>query len=266
MPEGVAESMVRFAANSGVDTIDTAIGYGDSEQILGAIGVGGFKVVSKLMPLPSGTNVAADWVLRQTEASLVRLKVDCLYGLLLHRASDLHSRQGSEIYDAMLQLKSDGRVKKIGISIYSPIELEACMEKFQFDLVQAPLNLVDSRLLAGGWLKRLKLQGYEVHVRSAFLQGLLLMSRGEIPAKFEAWDQIWNKWHHWLAQHGTGAVAACLSYPLAFPDIDRVIVGANDLAQLQQIISASGILVKRDLPDLACDEESLINPAKWPGL
>lgn len=266
VPLAAAEQMVKFAADSGVDTIDTAIGYGESEQALGQIGVGNFKVVSKLPPLPGSVTDARDWALREIEGSLERLKLDSLNGLLLHRSSDLHGPQGFALYAAMQRLKSEGRVKGIGISIYSPTELDACVGKFEFDLIQAPFNLVDHRLHASGWLQRLKTQGCEVHIRSAFLQGLLLMPRAAIPAKFGRWDGIWNTWHQWLQQQDADAVSACLAYPLSFPKIDRIVVGANDPEQLRQIAAAASNDLGRQLPDLACNEEDLINPAKWPGL
>jgi aryl-alcohol dehydrogenase-like predicted oxidoreductase len=262
----VAEQMVRLAVDSGVDTIDTAIGYGVSEQVLGKIGVGNFKVVSKLLPLPESVKNVDAWVLREIEASLARLNLDGLYGLLLHRSSDLHGAQGVALYAAMQKLKTEGRVKKIGISIYSPSELDACFGKFELDLIQAPFNLVDHRLCTSGWLERLKANGCEVHVRSVFLQGLLLMPRPAIPVKFGQWDCIWNTWHQWLQQHNADAVAACLAYPLSFPQIDRVVVGANDLEQLQQIMVAAGRRIQQPLPDLVCNEECLINPAKWSDL
>lgn len=259
----VAGQMVRFAADRGVDTIDTAIGYGASEQVLGTIGVRNFDVVSKLPPLPASVADVGDWVLRKTEAALVRLKVGSLHGLLLHRSDDLHGSQGPALYVAMKQLRSNGLVKNIGVSIYSPVELDACVGKFEFDLVQAPLSLVDRRLHVSGWLDRLKSQGCKVHVRSPFLQGLLLMPRAKIPAKFKIWDEIWSTWHHWLQQHGADAVGACLSYPLSFTQVERVVVGANNLNQLEEIMAATARPIQKALPDLACNEENLINPANW---
>lgn len=266
VPLAAAEQMVRFAVERGMDTIDTAIGYGESEQALGKIGVGNFNVVSKLLPLPESVADAGEWVLRETDASLARLKLDGLHGLLMHRSGDLHGPHGVTLYTAMQKLKADGRVKKIGISIYSPAELDVCAGKFKFDLIQAPFNLVDHRLHANGWLQRLKSEGCEVHVRSAFLQGLLLMPQAAIPAKFAQWNSIWNTWHQWLQQTQTDAVSACLAYPLSFPQIDRVVVGANDLEQLRQIAAAAGHDAGYQLPDLGCNDENLINPAQWPGL
>ena len=266
VPLATAEAMVGYAAACGVDTIDTAIGYGESEQVLGRIGVGNFKVVSKLLPLPVGIPDARAWVLSETAASLARLGVGSLHGLLLHRSSDLVGTHGPALYAAMLELKRAGTVRKIGVSIYSPAELDAYFDAFDFDLIQAPFNLIDHRLATSGWLQRLKACSCEVHVRSAFLQGLLLMPRTAIPAKFSPWNALWDRWHTWLAQHHEDAIRVCLAFPLSFPEIDRIVVGALDLAQLEQIAVAAERSPGHLLPDLTCDDEKLINPAKWPSL
>jgi hypothetical protein len=74
---------------------------------------------------------------------------------------------------------------------------------------------------------------------------------------------LWSKWHQWLAIHNISAVQACLAYPLSFPEIERVVVGADSVSQLEQIISAAVGIAPDDLPDLHCEAEDLINPARW---
>ncbi|MBC2770573.1 aldo/keto reductase [Pusillimonas minor] len=263
VPLETARAMVQFARTNGIDTLDTAIGYGESEQVLGSIGMEDLKVVSKLLPLPASVADAHAWALSKAEASLARLGVKQLHGLLLHRSSDLSGPQGAALYAAMRELQQAGKVRKIGMSIYASTELDAYYGTYAFDLIQAPFNLIDYRLASSGWLSRLKEQGCEVHVRSAFLQGLLLMPRNAIPAKFAPWSALWDRWHAWLAEHDTDAVRACLAYPLSFPEIDRVVVGALDVTQLRQITLAVGDALAASLPDLACEDEHLINPAKW---
>jgi aryl-alcohol dehydrogenase-like predicted oxidoreductase len=154
-------------------------------------------------------------------------------------------------------------VQKIGVSIYAPSELDMLVPQYQFDIVQAPFNLIDRRIFLSGWLQRLKQDGVEIHTRSAFLQGLLLMLRSEIPSKFATWSELWDIWHNWLAQNSVTAIQASLGYPLSFSEIDRVIVGADSVSQLEEIFSAVAGLTPVDFPDLHCDEESLINPSKW---
>ena len=259
-----AKIMLQLAASNGIDILDTAIAYGESETCLGESGVRNFKLVTKLPAIPDNCTDVNKWVNEQISASLGRLGVHQVYGLLLHRSIQLLGTNGKVLYNSLQELKDAGLVKKIGISIYSPDELEALATKFKLDLVQAPFNLVDRRLHTSGWLQRLKQDDVEIHARSAFLQGLLLMKRSNIPSRFTPWNALWDNWHNWLQSHSISALQACLAYPLSFFEIDRVVVGADSSNQLEQIIRASQIPKPAELPDLNCEDENLINPACWP--
>ena len=258
-----AKTMLQLALANGMDTLDTAIAYGDSEKCLGELGTQGFKVVTKLPALPDSCMDVSGWVEQQVNASLLRLGVSEVYGLLLHRSDQLIGSNGVALYKALQTLKENGQVKKVGISIYSPSELAVLMPRYRFDLVQAPFNLVDQRLYSSGWMQRLKDDNVEIHTRSAFLQGLLLMNQSDIPSKFLKWDSLWRTWHKWLADSRISAVQACLAFPLSFSEIDRVIVGADSVSQLSQIISATKRPTNLNLPNMQCDDEDLISPARW---
>lgn len=256
--------IVRMAAARGIDTIDTAIAYGESEQRLGEIGVGDFKIITKLPAIPAECVDISAWVSQNLTASLKRMNLSKLDGVLLHQPSQLLEKRGQEIYDALTQVKSAGLVNKIGVSIYSPLELDSIIQTFDIDIVQAPLNLIDRRLVTSGWLRQLHERCIEVHIRSVFLQGLLLMKRGEIPVKFERWSTIWNTWHNSLAHHNLSALTACLQYPLSLPEVNRVIVGVDNAAQLLELVDSHQINVpQHDWKSIACDDEELINPSKW---
>lgn len=248
----------------GVDTLDTAIAYGESETCLGKAGVKEFKIVTKLPALPEEIKDINGWVHNQIESSLGRLGVDSLYAVLLHRPEQLLGVTGEHLYAALQALKADGLTRKVGVSIYTPIELGMLFPRFGIDIVQAPFNLVDRRLQTSGWLARLKAADVEIHVRSVFLQGLLLMSRCEIPAKFARWTPLWDSWHRWLSNPcAPTAVQACLSFSLAFPEVDRVVVGSDNAEQLDEIMRAVVTPSQATLPDLLCDDEDLLNPARW---
>lgn len=259
-----AKAMLELAAGSGIDMLDTAVGYGDSEACLGAAGVSNFKIVTKLPSVPAGCPDIKAWVHEQISASMGRLGVDELYGVLLHRSENLLGSDGELLYRSLLQLREKGSVRKLGVSIYSPQELDAIFKLFSVDLVQAPFNLIDQRLHSTGWLDRLKSNGVEVHTRSVFLQGLLLMPRDSVPSWFARWDGLWDSWHKWLSVSQVSAVQACLAFPLAFEGIDRIVVGADGANQLAEILGAASEKPLRKLPDLGCGDESLINPSHWP--
>lgn len=256
-----AKTIVNLASANGIDTLDTASAYGDSEACLGTIGVGSMKVVTKLAEVPRGGN-AGNWVRDQVAASLARLGVGSIYALLLHRPRQLTEPGGKELFKAMMEMKDSGIVEKIGISIYGSDELLPTIDRFQLDVVQAPLNLVDRRIHSTGWLTRLKDRGIEIHTRSAFLQGLLLMPQEKIPTKFEPWSEVWAGWHKWLVDNRASAIATCLAYPLCLPEVDRVIVGVDSAEQMREIVSAAG-QVSVAVPDLKCDDENLVDPTNW---
>lgn len=263
VPEATVKSMLDLAGANGINVLDTAIAYGESESVLGKSGVQDFQIVTKLPPVPEGCADIRNWVQEQVDTSRHRLGVNMLYGLLLHRPDQLLGSFGRELYRSLKDLKDGGKTKKIGISVYSPKELDLFIPRFQFDLIQAPFNLIDRQLQTTGCLKRLKDQMVEIHTRSAFLQGLLLMSPEDFPKKFLRWSKLWDKWHDWLLHHNVSPVQACMSFPLSFPEIDHVVVGADNPKQLEEII----IVAKRncliDFPDIHSEEEELVNPACW---
>ena len=89
------------------------------------------------------------------------------------------------------------------------------------------------------------------------------MSREEKPSKFERWSGLWQSWHEWLDSNSVQALQACLAFPLSFPEIDNIIVGADSVSQLEQIISAISGPLPESLPNLTYDAEDIINPARW---
>lgn len=251
------------AAAAGLDTLDTAIAYGDSEERLGQIGINQWQIVSKLPQLPDRTQDVMGWARASVMGSLDRLNVSSLSGLLLHHPEDLLGQQGKALYAAMVELKTLGVVKKIGISIYQPDELDTLLDHMDFDVVQAPFNILDRRLIDSGWLGRLRDLGVELHVRSVFMQGLLLMPGTLRPAKFQRWQPLWDEWEHWLSVHQLTPLEACLCYALSFNEIRRVIVGVDTFGQLKEIVTAASGNLPAVPVSLQTTDVALLNPSNW---
>ena len=256
-------AVLEHAWSAGLNTVDTAISYGESEQRLGDIGVGRWQVISKLPAIPEPCHDVAGWVKKSVEGSLSRLKIDCLKGLLLHHPKQLLGPYGEKLYKSLLGFKKRGIVQKIGVSIYAPEDLDALWPHFRFDLIQAPFNVLDRRLQTSGWLARLHQSGVTVHVRSIFLQGLLLMEADRRPEKFHRWKSLWDEWHDWLDTQTLTPVKACLGFALSDPKVDRVVVGVDNLKQLKEILMLSATPVKKPPRALATEDPDLINPFRW---
>ena len=262
MPQAEATELLEAARQAGIFTLDTAIAYGESETVLGRIGLQGFHVTSKLPALPADA-VPDAWVKANIDASLQRLGVEQLSGLLLHRAADLAGPYGHAIYQALLAEKARGRVARIGISIYGPEELDALPADMHLDVVQAPYNVLDQRIVRSGWCERLLLAGTQLEVRSLFLQGLLLMTPDQRPAYFAPWAKRLARWDAVVAKSGLSALAICVRFARFTQGISRFVIGLDGLRHLQEVLVAADGLPP-DLPDdLACKDSGLINPSLW---
>jgi aryl-alcohol dehydrogenase-like predicted oxidoreductase len=260
-----AKEILKYAHLAGIDTLDTAIAYGESEQCLGSIGVKSWKVISKLPKMPESTPDILNWTKQTVQASLARLQIPKLYGLLLHHPAQLLDIEGQLLYNALITLKQEGLFDKIGISIYSPSELELLSNQFKFDLIQCPFNILDRNLVESGWLYHLKELGIEIHARSVFLQGLLLMNLQNPPSKFSRWQTLWSQWDDWLKNSNISALDACLNYVLSFPDISKVVIGIDSLYQLEEILNVREANLQ--VPDFMFrNDPDLIYPSNWKNL
>jgi aryl-alcohol dehydrogenase-like predicted oxidoreductase len=265
---GQAEAMLGAARDAGIDTLDTAIAYGEAEELLGRIGVADFRIISKIPALREPVGVVDDWVIAQVEASLERLHVPRLGGLMLHAPDDLLGPHGPDIARGLRRVRDAGLAERIGLSVYSPDQLAALIDRLPLEIVQIPANVFDRRFAETGWLDRLAMNGVEVHARSAFLQGLLLMPSERVPSTFAPYRTLIASWHAWLAGEaaGTSPAQACLAHLAAYGGISRVVVGAENLTQFQEIIAATAAMPLRAPASLACSLTSLIDPSQWSSL
>jgi aryl-alcohol dehydrogenase-like predicted oxidoreductase len=261
--EHQVKEILQIASAHGINTLDTAIAYGDCEERLGQIGVPNWRIISKLPAFESDTGNIYEEVKALVCESLQRLGVEHIYGLLLHRPEQLQEKNGDALYRALEQVKQEGLVHKIGISVYDPLSLETFLPSFNFDIVQLPLNPFDRRVVLSGWASRLKSSGVELHVRSIFLQGLLLMQQDKRPSQFDRWSPLWGRWHAWLRDMDITGLQACLGFVASIPQVDHMLVGVENKNQLLEIFD--GI----QKPAIAIPDEfqsndlDLINPANW---
>jgi len=260
------EDILELASVKGVDMLDTAISYGEAQSSLGLLGVKKFNVITKIPTFNSESLGARSLIKDFIYQSLEQLAIDSLHGVLLHDSSLLLSSNAESIYRSLKDIQSEGLIKKIGISSYSPDEIKNITNRFDLDIVQAPMNLIDRRMETSGCLKYLKEKEVEIHIRSAFLQGLLLMSYEQVPREFDKWSKIWKDWKNWKDNNVFTNLEACLAYPLSFAEVDKLIVGIESVEQLKQIMESVKKIAVSELPDLSSDEEQLINPSKWKNL
>jgi len=264
---GISEvkKILEYAKSTNIDMLDTASVYGKSEQTLGNLNVDEFKVVTKTRHFTNLKITVDDVNLLDHDFnnSLKDLKLDSVYGLLIHNACDLMKPGASKIIEFMQNLKTSNKIKKIGVSIYENKHLTFALENFDIDLVQLPLNIFDRRLIKNGMLELLSQQGLEVHARSIFLQGLMLMQNSSRPRKFDRWGSLWNSWSEWLNDYKISPLEASIRYAMSFSEISKVLVGIDSVNQLIEIVDAASGILPPIPNELYTDDSLLLNPSNW---
>jgi len=276
IPREEAAEILELGTKAGLTTLDTAIAYGESEAILGSIGVRQWRIITKLPKLPNDCMEVESWVRKQVEGSLERLKVERLQAVMMHRPEDLLGPQGGGIIKGLQLLKDEGVISESGISVYSPAELDPFLSAAHFDIVQAPFNILDRSLLKTDHFFRLKASGTKLHLRSIFLQGLLLMDLNSQNQKFPAWSQIWAGLSKYLTENRLSPLEICLRFAFAAINSDGVLVGVDSLDHFKQILNVmrnvnkifekneNSVTVLPKMPDLFdCCDVNLINPSRW---
>lgn len=248
--ESEVRNILDYARIAGINLIDTAYSYGQSEKVLGSIGTKGFKIVTKFIDSAESLSVT-----EQVRISLKRLEVHSLYGLLSHRPLDIIKNRS--LWDEFLLLKQRNVVQKIGFSFNSPDEAESILlHGFCPDLIQVPFNYLDNRFLP--YIMELKSKGCEIHSRSTFLQGLFFMEPKYLEDFFDEIKPLLLD----LQKNKSELPGLLLKYCLQKPFIDKVIVGVNNKAQLEQNIN----MIKTDNELNECNiivKHEILTPSRW---
>ena len=263
-PETVT-ALLNEARHYGISLLDTASLYGDSEAVLGENSLAGFRVVTKTPSFSKDhiSEVEVNKLVATFMHSSELLKCDKIYGLMIHHVEDLLVPGGEMLLAAMMQLKDNGLVEKIGVSVYDAMQIDSVLKVFTPDLIQLPLSVLDQRLLISGHLEHLKNKGVEIHVRSVLLQGLLVMPLDNIPVFFEPIRPLLARWHFAAREQGLTVNQAALSFVKNIPFVNTVIVGLDNLTQLRSCVDDFMLETNFDAAELACSNPLFVNPSLW---
>jgi aryl-alcohol dehydrogenase-like predicted oxidoreductase len=268
VPESEIRTILAVAQSAGIDSLDTAAGYGDAEDVLGRVEAGqSFRIITKTTS--HGATAISDADIDRIEArflqSLEKLVIPSVDGVLVHAVSDLLAPAGDKLWGRMQRWRTQGLVKRIGVSVYDTAETNAILARFSPDLVQLPLNALDQRLLRDGTIERLAVRGIAVHVRSIFLQGLLLQDPAEIPARLSRSLPLLQRWWSMCRDLHVSPLAAALRFGLDIKGIERIVVGVHTAAHLREIITATQVSrTSLDWPALAAHDLEAVDPRRWP--
>lgn len=260
VPENEVRIILARACSLGIRMLDTAAAYGEIESHLVGLVVGQmFRIVTKLPAMPVGMNaVEADaWIGSALQRADERIR-GSLYAVLFHRPEDL-LLYADVVWDRCMVWGSDRGIK-LGVSCYDPAMLTRICEQFPITIAQLPVNAFDQRLRTQQSLFRRDL---EIHARSAFLQGLLLMPEADAVQRLPSATAGLRRWHAWCRKRGMAPLVAALAILKGMPDVSYCVVGVDSLEHLDAIAEAWDIAVPEYAAGLAVNIKEVIDPRRW---
>lgn len=269
-----AVNMLEYAVHHGVRTIDTAAAYGSAELIVGeffrksSFPRTKIKLITKLNP-----NVLDEvppekyyeTMKLYLEKSLARLQTDYVDGYLLHSARYVFN---SDVLLALGRLKEDGLVHKTGVSVYEPEEAKAGIANEHVDLIQLPYSIFDQRMEREAVFVSAEKSHTEIHSRSAFLQGLILMDEHRIPSFLCHGEKFVKKFRECCADLSVSRKALAFSFVKRQKTISRLVFGVDSMEQLAEDIKVFHQAVSiTDVERVALEFEQMatdiIMPSLW---
>ncbi len=284
--------ILNLAMSLGIDTLDCAGAYGNSEQIIGDIfeqhpSNQHFTIVSKI-PTLTNQQSSINELFSNSLKHLHREKIDTL--LFHHAGNLLNHPKKDHLFRQLQAIKSQGRVNRIGVSVYTPAQLKAVASQYPIELAQVPMNVFDQRFISADIIQLCQQKNIKLHVRSLFLQGLLFIEQGKLPPYFIPYQEKLNAFSL-LAKH-LSCTKLTLALAVVAQDllnikiknkvgrtelnsdhgqsdiIEKVVVGVCSAVQLTEIVNAYHQAKElpvsaQELLSLADDRIGFINPSLW---
>ena len=261
-PQAEVQDILEVAARSGVRLFDVTGRSVQAEREIGAI-----------LPRPEAFNVCIstirpdrgpDIVEAEVRASLNRLGVTQAECLLVPSVAELLGPHGAVLWDRLKALKDEGLTRKIGVSVFASDDPLGVARRFRPDVVQAPASLLDQRLINDGTLASIAGLGMEVHLRSIFLNGLLLLPPDRAPSHLREASARISRARRMIAEGRSDPLQAALGFALSRPEASAVLVSVASAAELNAIVAAAASPPPDlDWDDMAIDDPEALDSGSW---
>jgi aryl-alcohol dehydrogenase-like predicted oxidoreductase len=252
--------ILSLAKKYGVKCLDTADAYGDSQKVLRKAGIQDFKILSKFILSDSKKNIK-----QCLEKTLETLGTSSLDSYSFHRFSD-YQRLGSK---EACEIKSAGKIKSLGLSLYSSQEMHLACADPSIDLIQVPFNLLDNYNLREIALKLAKKNKKTVHVRSIFLQGLFFKEPQKLTGNLKVLEPYLLEIKKICQEHAIGIEELCLGYALSKSEIDAIVLGVDSAWQFEKNIESleKAKMISAEVWDkvdaIRVENTEILNPSNW---
>jgi aryl-alcohol dehydrogenase-like predicted oxidoreductase len=252
------------AYDMGIRSLDTADAYGDALSVISRYHQSNstkrFEVNNKF----SGDIKDPDLLISKVNEQLASLRLSCFDHYLFHRAGDI---MDTALVEIMKTLKAKQLARNIGISVYTNKEFRDAIDAPFISSIQLPFNLLDNHNKRGALMKEARLKNKEIHVRSVFLQGFFFMNEADLPSNLSPLSPYLKRIRSVADDNRIPVSQLALQYVLQNEHVDKVLIGADNTAQLEaNIRSVNSVLpssVLSFIDEINVEEENLLSPVNW---
>ena len=256
IPKNKIKNILNYSKKKKIKYLEISKDYKNSQY---------FTEFSKYFKIYNKIDLTSSFIKSISENDLIRyLKIDennknISYAVTLRKPNILFKKGGKKFFKILNKFRLEGKIKKIGISIYKTKNLKNIIKNFKIDYIQLPLNIVNKEVFISS-KKIIRKRKIEIHARSIFLQGLLLKKNNNLPKNIIKLKDDWSFIDKSLNKIKVSRFSACINYVLNFK-IDKILIGINDLKQLDEILKFKRISKK--IPFFSIKKKNLIDPIYW---
>jgi len=248
----------------GIRVLDTADAYGNAAELIGAFHRRSkieFEIITKFKSEYNRLENLEDRI----DITLEKLSVNSIFGYLYHSFDDF--KKHIDVLEQLISLQEKKKIKHIGVSLYTNEELEDVLEEEYIKIIQLPYNLLDNKNKRGELLRIAKGKGKIIHTRSVFLQGLFFKDVEKLPYALNPLKNDLIKIQQLASNEAEKIAHLSLNYALSNQDIDGVLIGVDNIDQLNQNIKMANKKlspkVTQEVNKIEVENISLLNPSNW---
>ena len=257
------KKILKYAEKNKIQMVDTASSYGDAELKIGKAKLKNFKYISKIKISKKKKKDINKEISRQFNKTLKNLNKKKIYGILIHNLLRLNNYQLQSAFEFLYLLKKNKKISKLGFSTYGDYKIKYILSRFNVDIIQTSVNVLDNRAFSKELLKLYKRKKIKIHARSIFLQGLLISQKLNVPKKIKSeWNKNKKIWFDFCNEKKFDPIRLAVNYVLQKKNVDKIILGFDVKDQLVNILNMKN--KKIEFTNLNFKKiDRIINPYLW---
>ena len=272
-----ATEILRHSINMKINSFDTAPNYGKSEEVIGNFIQNSKKdfmrITTKIPKIVLGNegkinSSVHNFINQSIKNSSKKLQIKKIPICLLHNPEDMKLFR-DDISSSFNKLKKENRIELSGVSVYTIEHVKEFLNQNEFDVIQIPINIFNSKIINSGLLSELKKSNKIIFARSIYLQGLFFLNPKEIPTHLEKVKLKLESLYEISKEYGRSIEDIAFSFIRVISEIDSMIIGVESLNQLKNNIkllnspALNDKLVNKIYREFNNISEEIVNPSLW---